>query len=173
MCAWLSCLAEDRTAPAGLLRAAALQPLLGPLGRLWLPRPRRRPRRCGRLRLFEIICAARGQFDVIVSEWMGYCLLYESMLDTVLVARDRFLKPGGALLPDVATFFMAGFSPVSGRAAPAAPRAAPAALSAAPRGAEGHRAALCGTVRHRAAPCGTVRHPPLAERHPPLFSLRS
>ncbi|THH06140.1 hypothetical protein EW145_g4285 [Phellinidium pouzarii] len=33
------------------------------------------------------------QVDVIVSEWMGYALLYESMLDSVLVARDRFLKP--------------------------------------------------------------------------------
>lgn len=31
--------------------------------------------------------------DVIISEWMGYALLYESMLDSVLVARDRFLKP--------------------------------------------------------------------------------
>lgn len=30
-----------------------------------------------------------------MSEWMGYFLLFESMLDTVLVARDRFLKPGG------------------------------------------------------------------------------
>ncbi|GAB7358883.1 hypothetical protein MBLNU230_g4106t1 [Neophaeotheca triangularis] len=30
--------------------------------------------------------------DVIVSEWMGYCLLYEAMLDSVLHARDRFLK---------------------------------------------------------------------------------
>ena len=29
--------------------------------------------------------------DVIISEWMGYFLLYESMLDTVLVARDRYL----------------------------------------------------------------------------------
>lgn len=27
--------------------------------------------------------------DVIVSEWMGYCLLYESMLESVIVARDR------------------------------------------------------------------------------------
>ena len=33
------------------------------------------------------------QVDVVVSEWMGYALLYESMLDSVLVARDRFLKP--------------------------------------------------------------------------------
>lgn len=33
------------------------------------------------------------QVDVIVSEWMGYALLYESMLDSVLIARDRFLRP--------------------------------------------------------------------------------
>lgn len=31
--------------------------------------------------------------DIIVSEWMGYALLYESMLDSVLAARDRFLRP--------------------------------------------------------------------------------
>ncbi|KLO06976.1 S-adenosyl-L-methionine-dependent methyltransferase [Schizopora paradoxa] len=36
------------------------------------------------------------QVDVIISEWMGYALLYESMLDSVLVARDRFLKPPAA-----------------------------------------------------------------------------
>lgn len=37
--------------------------------------------------------------DIIVSEWMGYALLYESMLDSVLCARDRFLKPGGVMAP--------------------------------------------------------------------------
>ncbi|XP_065861554.1 probable protein arginine N-methyltransferase 3 [Euphorbia lathyris] len=47
--------------------------------------------------------------DVIVSEWMGYCLLYESMLDSVLFARDKWLKPGGAILPDTATIYAAGF----------------------------------------------------------------
>ncbi|XP_020888237.1 probable protein arginine N-methyltransferase 3 [Arabidopsis lyrata subsp. lyrata] len=47
--------------------------------------------------------------DVLVSEWMGYCLLYESMLSSVLYARDRWLKPGGAILPDTATMFVAGF----------------------------------------------------------------
>ena len=41
--------------------------------------------------------------DIIVSEWMGYMLLRESMLDSVLVARDRWLKPGGALYPSKAT----------------------------------------------------------------------
>ncbi|ESK84801.1 protein arginine n-methyltransferase 3 [Moniliophthora roreri MCA 2997] len=37
--------------------------------------------------------------DVIISEWMGYALLYESMLDSVLVAKSRFLKPGGIMAP--------------------------------------------------------------------------
>lgn len=31
--------------------------------------------------------------DIIVSEWMGYFLLFESMLDSVLFARDRYLTP--------------------------------------------------------------------------------
>jgi protein arginine N-methyltransferase 1 len=46
--------------------------------------------------------------DIIVSEWMGYFLLYESMLDTVLYARDKYLSPGGLIFPDKATIFMAG-----------------------------------------------------------------
>ena len=29
--------------------------------------------------------------DIIISEWMGYCLLYESMLETVCIARDKWL----------------------------------------------------------------------------------
>jgi hypothetical protein len=33
--------------------------------------------------------------DIIISEWMGYCLLYEAMLDTVIFARDKYLAPGG------------------------------------------------------------------------------
>ncbi|KAF8490349.1 S-adenosyl-L-methionine-dependent methyltransferase [Russula emetica] len=47
------------------------------------------------------------QFDIIISEWMGYFLLYESMLDTVLEARDRYLKPGGLIFPDHATLYIA------------------------------------------------------------------
>ena len=48
------------------------------------------------------------QVDIIISEWMGYFLLYESMLDTVLYARDKYLAPGGLIFPDKATLFMAG-----------------------------------------------------------------
>ena len=29
--------------------------------------------------------------DVIISEWMGYFLLFENMLNTVLYARDKWL----------------------------------------------------------------------------------
>ncbi|GAX15725.1 type I protein arginine methyltransferase [Fistulifera solaris] len=46
--------------------------------------------------------------DIIVSEWMGYMLLYESMLDTVIYARDRWLIPNGIIFPDKAVLFMAG-----------------------------------------------------------------
>jgi len=44
--------------------------------------------------------------DIIISEWMGYCLLYESMLDTVLYARDKWMVPGGVLFPDKATLYI-------------------------------------------------------------------
>jgi len=37
--------------------------------------------------------------DVIVSEWMGYFLLFENMLPSVLAVRDRYLRPGGQMLP--------------------------------------------------------------------------
>ncbi|XP_057537334.1 protein arginine N-methyltransferase PRMT10-like [Amaranthus tricolor] len=35
--------------------------------------------------------------DVIISEWMGYFLLRESMSDSVICARDRWLKPTGVM----------------------------------------------------------------------------
>lgn len=44
--------------------------------------------------------------DIIISEWMGYCLFYESMLDTVLYARDKWLAPGGLLFPDRCSLFV-------------------------------------------------------------------
>jgi type I protein arginine methyltransferase len=45
--------------------------------------------------------------DIIVSEWMGYFLLYESMLDTVLFARDKWLVPtNGIIFPDKAVLYL-------------------------------------------------------------------
>jgi len=45
--------------------------------------------------------------DVIISEWMGYFLLRESMLDSVLVARDKHLKEDGIMMPSHATMYLA------------------------------------------------------------------
>lgn len=44
--------------------------------------------------------------DIIISEWMGYFLLYESMLDTVLFARDKWLNAGGLIFPDKASLHL-------------------------------------------------------------------
>ncbi|RYO92401.1 hypothetical protein DL766_000371 [Monosporascus sp. MC13-8B] len=49
-----------------------------------------------------------GFVDVIVSEWMGYCLLFEAMLPSVLYARDRYLNPAtGLLVPSHASLWLA------------------------------------------------------------------
>ena len=45
--------------------------------------------------------------DIIISEWMGYFLLRESMLDSVLYARDKYLRPGGAMYPSHARLYLA------------------------------------------------------------------
>lgn len=45
--------------------------------------------------------------DIIVSEWMGFYLLHEGMLDSVIFARDNFLKPGGLMFPETATLYCA------------------------------------------------------------------
>merc|ERR1712073_88970 len=44
--------------------------------------------------------------DIIISEWMGYCLFYESMLDSVLFARDKWLADDGLMFPDRATLYV-------------------------------------------------------------------
>ena len=54
----------------------------------------------------EEISISEEKVDIIVSEWMGYFLLYESMLDTVLYARDKWLVKGGLLFPDRATMHL-------------------------------------------------------------------
>jgi len=46
--------------------------------------------------------------DIMISEWMGYFLLRESMLDSLIAARDKFLKPGtGLMMPSHATMYVA------------------------------------------------------------------
>lgn len=46
--------------------------------------------------------------DVIISEWMGYCLMYESTLNAVLYARDKWLAFDGLIFPDQATLYLSG-----------------------------------------------------------------
>jgi len=43
--------------------------------------------------------------DIIVSEWMGFYLLHESMLDSVIKARDRHLEEDGVMFPSNATIY--------------------------------------------------------------------
>lgn len=45
--------------------------------------------------------------DVIISEWMGYFLLFESMLDSVLYARDLYLADDGSVYPDLCNISLA------------------------------------------------------------------
>lgn len=60
----------------------------------------------GKLEEVDLGLGPDGKVDVIISEWMGYFLLYESMLDTVLDARDKYLAPGGIMMPDEATLYL-------------------------------------------------------------------
>jgi protein arginine N-methyltransferase 3 len=41
----------------------------------------------------------KEKVDIIISEWMGYGLLFEGMLDSVLRARDMYLRPEGIMVP--------------------------------------------------------------------------
>ena len=51
--------------------------------------------------------------DVLVSEWLGPFGVDENLLYPVLVARDRWLKENGKILPEVVTAWMApAFDPV-------------------------------------------------------------
>ncbi|XP_012258701.2 protein arginine N-methyltransferase 6 [Athalia rosae] len=45
--------------------------------------------------------------DIIVSEWMGFYLVHEGMLDSVLLARDQFLREDGLIFPNEARLFVA------------------------------------------------------------------
>jgi protein arginine N-methyltransferase 3 len=50
-----------------------------------------------------------SQVDIIVSEWMGYFLLFEGMLDSVLVARDKWLKSTGIMAPSTTKILLSAY----------------------------------------------------------------
>jgi len=45
--------------------------------------------------------------DIIISEWMGFYLLHESMLDSVIAARDKHLSDDGIMFPSHAKILAA------------------------------------------------------------------
>lgn len=50
------------------------------------------------------------QVDTIISEPLGIFLLNERMLETFVIARQKFLKPGGKMFPTRADLFVVPFS---------------------------------------------------------------
>lgn len=56
---------------------------------------------------FQLAGEDQRQVDIIVSEWMGFYLLHEGMLDSVLFARDKFLKSTGSMFPQNASIHVA------------------------------------------------------------------
>jgi hypothetical protein len=54
-----------------------------------------------------VVLAEDAKVDVVVSEWMGFYLLHEGMLDSVLHARDVHMKAGGKMFPEVAKLWCA------------------------------------------------------------------
>lgn len=52
----------------------------------------------------------QGKVDCLVSEPIGTFLFNERMIETYLCARDRFLKPGGMMFPNIGDLCIAPFS---------------------------------------------------------------
>ncbi len=67
----------------------------------------------GKICLFNCLAEdfrlARVKADLIVSEWMGYFLLMENMLPSVLAVRDKVLKKDGDIVPRSAEIIVAGY----------------------------------------------------------------
>lgn len=51
-----------------------------------------------------------NEVDIIISEWMGYALFFETMLPSVLSARDRFMAASGTMFPNACQIFLEGGS---------------------------------------------------------------
>lgn len=50
------------------------------------------------------------QVDIIVSEPIGFLLVHERMLESYVAARDRFLKPGGLMMPTAGSIVLCPFT---------------------------------------------------------------
>jgi hypothetical protein len=47
---------------------------------------------------------------VIISEPIGCLLVHERMIESYIAARDRFLKPGGLMMPTMGSIVLAPFA---------------------------------------------------------------
>ncbi|ORZ35721.1 S-adenosyl-L-methionine-dependent methyltransferase [Catenaria anguillulae PL171] len=54
--------------------------------------------------------SAVPKVDVLISEPIGVLLFHERMLESFVVARDRFLKPGGTIFPSAGSIYLAPFT---------------------------------------------------------------
>lgn len=52
--------------------------------------------------------AGVDKVDIIISEWMGYFLLFESMLPSVLFGRDKWMAKDGGVYPNKSMMYVAG-----------------------------------------------------------------
>lgn len=57
-------------------------------------------------RIEEVDLPDTDSVDIIISEWMGFFLLHESMLESLIFARNKWLKGDGVLFPDRAELFL-------------------------------------------------------------------
>lgn len=48
--------------------------------------------------------------DIIISEPIGFLLVHERMLETYIVARDKFLKPSGLMMPTVGDIVLSPYT---------------------------------------------------------------
>ncbi|MEO6786642.1 MAG: class I SAM-dependent methyltransferase [Chthoniobacteraceae bacterium] len=48
------------------------------------------------------------EFDIVISETIGHLIFDEQVVEIMIDARERFLKPGGTLIPDTVTLMAAG-----------------------------------------------------------------
>jgi type I protein arginine methyltransferase len=55
-------------------------------------------------------CTLPEKVDTIISEPLGIFLLNERMLETFVIARDKFLKPGGKMFPTRADLYLVPFT---------------------------------------------------------------
>jgi len=59
--------------------------------------------------LTEEFTLGNDKADLIVSEWIGYFLIFENMLPSVLAVRDKCLKEDGDIIPKEASLHIVGY----------------------------------------------------------------